>query len=160
LKEQRAKGEGRSDGAMTINLDQLMKAGKIGAIICGVFVLPCTVFGQENASPTNSSIDGEWVITFQAQGKSVSGSLHFKTDGERVTGTVETAHTGPGTVQNGKWSQQKITATLVFQKHEDVLLEGELKSDGTLGGDYHTEGRTDKWRAVRSMEHGAKSIDS
>jgi hypothetical protein len=145
---------------MTTNLDQLMKAEKIAAIICSAVVLPYIVFGQQSASPTNPSIDGEWVITFQAQGRSVSGSLDFKTDGERVTGTVETAHTGPGTVQNGKWSQQKITATLVFQKHEDVLLEGELKSDGTLGGDYHTEGRTDKWQAVRSSARGAKSTGS
>ena len=126
-----------------------MKRGKIAAVICSALALPFIVFGQQSASPNDSSIDGDWVITFQAQGKSVSGNLHFKTDGERVTGTVETAHTGPGTVQNGKWSQQKISATLVFEKHEAVLLEGQLNGDGTLAGDYHTEGRTEKWQAER-----------
>lgn len=127
-----------------------MTTERIAAVICSALVLPLIVFGQENA--TNPSIDGDWVITFQAQGQSVSGNLHFKTDGERVTGTVETAHTGPGTVQNGKWSQQKINATLVFEKHEDVVLKGQLKGDGTLAGDYHTEGRTEKWQAVKKSD--------
>ncbi len=126
-----------------------MKAEKIAALICSALALPYIVFGQQSASPTEPSVDGDWVITFQAQGQSVSGNLHFTADGARLTGTVETAHTGPGTVQNGTWSQQKISATLVFEKHEAVLLEGELKSDGTLAGDYHTEGRTEKWQAVR-----------
>ena len=123
-----------------------MNAQKFAAVVCSALALASVVFAQPSA------IDGDWVITLQAMGKSVSGNLHFKTDGERVTGTVETAHTGPGTVQNGKWSQQKITATLVFQKHEDVVIEGELKADGTLAGDYHTEGRTEKWSAERKAK--------
>src|SRR5206468_9955482 len=45
-----------------------------------------------------------------------SGSLHLQADGERLAGTVETGHTGPGTVENGKWSKQKVEATLVFKK--------------------------------------------
>ena len=126
-----------------------MKTGTIAAVICSALALPCVVFGQPSPSPNGPSIDGDWVITFQAQGQSVSGNLHFKTDGERVTGTVETAHTGPGTVQNGKWSKQKITVTFVFEKHEDVSLEGHLNADGTLAGDYHTEGRTENWQAER-----------
>ena len=128
-----------------------MNTQKIAAVICSALALPYLVFGQPSpsADATNQSIDGDWVITFQAGGKSVSGNLHFKTDGEQVTGTVETAHTGPGTVQNGKWIQQKISVTFVFKKHENVVLEGELKSDGTLAGDYHTEGRTEKWTAER-----------
>ncbi len=126
-----------------------VKAKNVAAVICSALAIAYVVFGQPSASPNDSSIDGDWVITFQAQGRSVRGNLRFKTDGERVTGTVETGHTGPGTVQNGKWTRQKISATLVFEKHEAVLLEGQLKSDGTLGGDYHTEGRTDKWQAER-----------
>ena len=126
-----------------------MKTEKVAAIICSALALPCVVLAQPSASPTGPSIDGDWVITFQAQGQSVSGNLHFKTDGDQVTGTVETAHTGPGTVKNGKWSQEKISATFVFEKHEDVSLEGRLNADGTLAGDYHTEGRTEKWQAER-----------
>jgi hypothetical protein len=126
-----------------------MKAETIAAVICSALAFPCIVFGQQSPSPADQSIDGDWIITFQAQGRGVSGNLYFKADGERLTGTVETAHTGPGTIQNGKWSQQRISATLVFEKHEAVVLEGELKVDGTLTGNYQTEGRTDKWQAER-----------
>ena len=129
-----------------------MKAETIAAVVCCALALPYGVFGQPGPSPADQSIDGDWIITFQAQGRSVSGNLHLKADGERLTGTVETTHTGPGTIQNGKWSQQKISATLVFEKHEAVVLEGELKVDSTLTGNYQTEGRTDKWQAVHKVK--------
>ena len=134
-----------------------MKAETIAAVVCSALALPYVVFGQQSPSPADQSIDGDWIITFQAQGRSVSGNLRFKSDGERLTGTVETTHTGPGTIQNGKWSQQKISATFVFEKHEAVVLEGELKVDGTLSGNYQTEDRTDKWQAVRSAKREAQN---
>jgi hypothetical protein len=126
-----------------------MKAKKIAAVTCSALALPCVLFGQHNASPADLSIAGDWIITFQAQGHSVSGNLHLEADGKQLTGTIQTTHTGPGTVQNGKWSEQKLSATLVFEKHEAVALEGELKGDGRLAGDYRTEGRTEKWQAER-----------
>ena len=127
---------------------------KMTAVICGALGLPYVVFGQHSApppSPTTSdhSITGDWIIHFQAGHQSVSGSLRLQADGDRIAGSVETAHTGPGTVQNGKWSNQKLSATLVFEKHESVALEGELKSNGTLAGNYTTEGRTEAWQAER-----------
>jgi len=112
-----------------------------------------SIFGEHHAPPATptaeQSITGDWVIHFQAGHESVSGSLHLQADGERLAGTVETGHTGPGTVENGKWSKQKLEATLVFKKHESVVLEGELKSNGTLAGNYTTEGRTETWQAER-----------
>ena len=125
------------------------------AVICGVLGLPYVLFGQHHPpAPTatatsEQSITGDWIIHFQAGHQSVSGNLRLQTDEERLTGSVETAHTGPGTVQNGKWSMQKLNATLVFEKHESVALEGELKKDGTLAGHYTTEGRTETWQAER-----------
>lgn len=124
---------------------------KITAVMCVVLGLRCVLFGQYNATTTtyDQSISGDWIIHFQAGHQSVSGNLHLLADGERLNGTVETGHTGPGTVQNGRWNKQKLSATLVFAKHESVILEGALESDGTLAGDYKTEGRTDKWQAER-----------
>ena len=125
----------------------------IAAVMCVAAGLPSVVFGQHHAPPppatAERSITGDWVIHFQAGHESVSGSLHLQVDRERLTGTVETAHTGPGTIQNGKWSNQKLDATLIFEKHESVVLEGELKSDGTLAGHYTTENRTETWQAER-----------
>ena len=123
------------------------------AVMCAALGLPGVIFGQHHAPPATptaeQSITGDWVIHFQAGHESVSGSLHLQTDGERLAGTIETSHTGPGTVENGKWSDQKLEATLVFKKHESVVLEGELKSNGTLAGNYTTEGRTETWQAER-----------
>jgi hypothetical protein len=125
------------------------------AVICGALGLPYVVFGQHHPPPTTTtiasdqSISGEWLIHFQAGHQSVSGNLRLQADGDQITGSVETAHTGPGTVQHGKWSKPKLSVTLVFEKHESVALEGELKNDGTLAGHYTTEGRTETWLAER-----------
>ena len=129
---------------------------KVTAVICGALGLPYVVFGQHDAPPpsppttSDHSITGDWIIHFQTGHHSVSGNLRLQADGDRIAGSVETAHTGPGTVQNGKWSNQKLSATLIFEKHESVALEGELKNDGTLAGHYTTEGRTETWQADRS----------
>ena len=134
---------------------------KIAAVMCGAVGLPYFVFGQHHApSPpatAGRSITGHWVIHFQAGHQSVSGSLHLQVDRERLTGTVETAHTGPGTIQNGKWSDRKLDATLIFEKHESVVLEGELKDNGTLAGKYTTEGRTETWEAERKTAAASNS---
>jgi len=134
---------------------------KIAVMMCAALGLPGVIFGQHHAPPATptaeQSITGDWVIHFQAGHESVSGSLHLQADGERLAGTVETGHTGPGTVENGKWSKQKLEATLVFKKHESVVLEGELKSNGTLAGNYTTEGRTETWQAERKSAKGLNS---
>src|SRR5689334_21217484 len=85
------------------------------ALICVALGLPYVVFGQHQPPPTiasDQSITGEWLIHFQAGHQSVSGNLRLQADGDQITGSVETAHTGPGTVQNGKWSNPKLSATL------------------------------------------------
>ncbi|HEY2712825.1 MAG TPA: hypothetical protein VGI60_09950 [Chthoniobacterales bacterium] len=133
---------------------------KIAALMCGALGLPYVVFGQQHPTPpatAEQSITGDWVIHFQAGHESVSGNLHLQADGERLSGTVETAHTGPGTIQNGKWSNQKLDATLTFEKHESVVLKGELKSNATLVGTYTTEGRTETWQAERKTAAASNS---
>jgi hypothetical protein len=126
-----------------------IKRKKIAGIISGVLALPCVVLSQHHAAPSGKSIAGDWVIHFQAEGQSVSGKLHLEVDGDRLTGTIETAHTGPGTIQNGKWNDDRLAATLAFERHEAIALEGGLKPDGTLVGDYRTEGRKETWHAER-----------
>ena len=135
-----------------------MNRRKFTAAMCGtlalILALPSIILGQPNTPPATAeqSITGDWIIHFQAGKQNVSGSLQLQTEGERLTGTIETAHTGPGTIQNGKWSNQKLSATCVFEKHENVILEGELKGDGTLAGKYTTEGRTETWQAERKSQ--------
>ncbi|MFL6513387.1 MAG: hypothetical protein ACJ8M1_00005, partial [Chthoniobacterales bacterium] len=121
-------------------------------LICGGIALASLALGQQQAPPppvTAGPISGDWTIHFHAGHQTASGDLHLHADGEQLTGTVETPHTGPGTVQNGKWTNQKLEATLVFERHESVVLKGELNTDGILTGNYTTEGRTETWQAER-----------
>jgi hypothetical protein len=126
-----------------------MSKNNFFSVLCGAVAVPCILLGQPNVPSANESVTGDWVIHFQAGKQSVSGNLHLQAKGEQLTGTIETGHTGPGTIQDGKWSSQKLNATCVFAKHENVILEGALKSDGTLAGNYSTEGRTETWHAER-----------
>ena len=127
--------------------------------ICATLVFRCLA-SPHDASPAaagspsekNNSIAGDWVIHFQAGKISVAGKLHLALEGGHLTGTIDTEHTGPGTVQNGKWSNDgKLTATLIFERHESIVFEGRLKPDGTLAGKYQTEGRTDIWQAEKGQ---------
>ena len=134
---------------------------KIVVMMCAAVGLPGVIFGQHHAPPATptaeQSITGDWIIHFQAGHQSVAGGLHLHAEAERLTGTVETDHTGPGTIENGTWNNQKLQATLVFKKHESVVLQGELNSDGTLAGNYTTEGRTETWQAERKSAAALKS---
>jgi hypothetical protein len=77
--------------------------------------------------------------------------MSLQLDGEKLTGSIETAHTGPGTFQDGKWIDQKLTATLIFEKHESIVFMGGFQADNNqkLEGEFRTEGRTGKWQAER-----------
>ncbi|MBV9215853.1 MAG: hypothetical protein JO053_06720 [Acidobacteria bacterium] len=93
-------------------------------------------------------VSGEWDITFSVAGQSASGTITLKVDGNKVTGTVNTAHTGPGTITDGKWDKGKLTCTAKFASHEDVVMSGELK-DGKLVGEFQAEGNTGQWTATK-----------
>ena len=93
-------------------------------------------------------ISGEWHVVFSIAGQTAEGTYELKLDGDKVTGTVETAHTGPGTLSNGKWADGKLSFTLDFAKHESINVTGTAK-DGALQGDFATEGMTGTWIATR-----------
>ena len=119
------------------------------AAVFALFLCMLPLPAQDKTSPEPAAPAGDWTVYFQAMGHAVPGKLHLEVDGERLSGTVETEHTGPGKVENGKWANNKLACTLVFERHESIVFEGELKSDNTLSGHYTTEGRTDTWRAER-----------
>jgi hypothetical protein len=75
--------------------------------------------------------------------------MSFQRKDGNLTGTVESHHTGPGKLENLKWQNGRLSATCVFEKHESIALEGELK-DGKLSGTFHTEGRDGTWEATRA----------
>ena len=110
--------------------------------------------------PDHDEISGDWDGIVEAPGTKVAFKLNFKLEGEKVTGTIESGHTGAGTISNGVWKNDKLSFTANFAKHESIDFKAELNND-KLVGEYATEGRVSKWEATKkSGNESAKSTDS
>ena len=120
------------------------KAVAIITLFCGVLA----GLGWAQQSRTDS-IDGNWTVTFTVQGQKVAGSMMFHGDRKKLTGTVETQHTGRGTLTGGAWTQNKLSGIYVFQGHEAIAIAGELRN-GKLAGTFRTEGMDGTWQAERT----------
>ena len=116
------------------------------AIICSSVL--ATTLDNKALKVKKDPISGEWDVMFELQGTKVPGNFKLKLDGDNVTGTVESEHTGPGTLSEGKWEHNKISFTLVFARHESIAVTGMLK-DGRLIGEFKTEGMQGTWEAKR-----------
>jgi hypothetical protein len=114
-------------------------------------MLASSVASAQQGTQPSGAIAGEWNITFSVQGQSVPRTLVLAVSGETVTGTVETQHTGPGKLQDGKFAASKLSATCVFERHESIALMGELQGE-KLVGTFQTEGREGKWEATRAAK--------
>ena len=93
-------------------------------------------------------ISGEWEVMFELQGTKVPGVFKLKLDGDKVTGTAESEHTGPGTLSKGAWADPQISFTLDFSSHDSIAVTGRLK-DGKLAGEFKTEGMQGTWEAKK-----------
>jgi len=93
-------------------------------------------------------ISGEWDVLFTLQGTTVPGKFKLKLDGDKVTGTAESEHTGPGTLSKGTWVDHKISLTLDFAAHDSIAVTGTMK-DGKLMGEFRTEGMQGSWEAKK-----------
>lgn len=102
---------------------------------------------QHQATVSADSISGEWDVSFVVEGTTTPATFDLKLDGEKVTGNVHSAHTGPGTI-SGTWANDKLSITMDFKAHESIALTGWLK-DGKLSGDFRTEGFVSRWQAQR-----------
>src|SRR3974390_1286190 len=117
-------------------------------------VLATSMAVAQQGAQTSGSIAGEWRITFMVEGQSVAGTLVLAAEGEKLTGTVETQHTGPGKLQDGKFVASKLSATCVFERHGSIDLTGEPQGE-KLVRTFRTEGREGKWEATRAAKTNA-----
>ena len=129
------------------------KRRAIWIVLVFELILASSAVAQQG-TPPSGSIAGEWTISFMVQGQTVPGTLVLAVEGEAVTGTVETQHTGPGKLQDGKFAASKLSATCVFERHESIALMGELQGE-KLVGTFRTEGRDGKWEATRPAKASA-----
>ncbi len=94
-------------------------------------------------------ISGDWDVVFEIEGMKVPGTFTLKLDGDRLTGTAYTKHTGPGTVHDGgTFARGELRFTLDFAAHESIAVTGRLK-DGKLNGEFRTEGREGTWEGTK-----------
>ena len=93
-------------------------------------------------------ISGVWEVNFTLQGTTVPGTFTLKLDGDKVTGTAESEHTGAGTINRGTYADHKVSFTLDFAKHDSIAITGRLK-DGKLSGEFKTEGMQGTWEAKK-----------
>jgi len=101
-----------------------------------------------HADSTNDPISGEWNVSFFVNGHSTPATFVLKLDGDKVSGTANSDHTGQGTVRDGKFEKGKLSFTLDFQKHESIAINGELKGE-KLMGEFRTEGFVANWEAIK-----------
>lgn len=115
---------------------------------CSAGDLHHEVFSHEHSRQDADPITGEWNVTFHVQDTKTPATFTLKLDGNKVSGTVYSDHTGQGTIRDGSWKDNKLSFTVDFAKHESIALSGTLK-DGMLAGEFRTEGFSEKWEAKR-----------
>jgi hypothetical protein len=118
------------------------------ALIAGVISLPAAA---QNEKMDSDPISGEWIVSFYVKATTTPAKFTLQLDGAKVTGTAESAHTGPGTVREGSWKENKLSFTLDFAKHESIAINGHLEGD-KLVGEFTTEGFTAKWDAKKKSD--------
>jgi|SRR5438132_7416644 len=109
------------------------------------------VFRHEAAKKDSDPISGDWNVSFHVRNTTAPATFKLKLEGNKVTGTAYSDHTGQGTVRDGSWINNKLSFTLDFKTHESIAVTGALK-DGALAGEFTTEGFTEKWEAKRKID--------
>jgi hypothetical protein len=135
-----------SANANKTNTEHNIMILKISALIA---ILAFAAFAVPTATEKrHDPVSGEWNVVFSIQGHTAEGVLKLKLNGAKVTGTIESEHTGPGTIAKGTWVDGKLSFTMEFAKHESIVTTGAVK-DGSLTGDFATEGTTGTWKATK-----------
>jgi hypothetical protein len=131
-------------------------------MILSLFVIALTAVASSAAAQHKPAghepdhVSGEWEVTFKIGGGSATGTLMLKLDGDKVTGTIESQHTGAGTLSNGSYADDKLSFTMTFAAHESIAATGGLKGD-ELVGEFRTEGMQGTWEAKRKAAPSAAS---
>jgi hypothetical protein len=120
-----------------------MKTRYLSALV--VVLVALTAAATIAADP----ISGQWEGKFDAMGTLVPFKMMLKLDGDKITGSLESEHTGPGKATDGIWKDGTFSMTMVFEKHQSIEFTGKPTKDG-LEGEFKTEGFTAKWAATKS----------
>lgn len=120
----------------------------VPAVRSSAATLHYEILGHEVLRQVPDPISGEWEVTFFVHGSTTPATFTLKLEGDKVTGAANSVHTGPGTIRDGSWIDNKLSFTLDFKSHESIAINGTLQ-DGKLVGEFRTEGFVAKWEAKK-----------
>ena len=118
------------------------------ALLFSVSLTATAAHARQNTDDARDPITGEWEVSFFIAQTTTPGTFKLKLEGGKVTATVYSHHTGPGTLRDGSWMDGKLKFTLDFASHESIEVTGALK-DGNLEGEFATEGMKGTWKASK-----------
>jgi hypothetical protein len=95
-------------------------------------------------------ISGDWNATFEVEGMKVPFRFKLRLEGNKVTGTAESEHAGAGTLTDGSYSDEKLSFTMVFAKHESIAVSGKL--EGSSGECLHDMAHDARQSPVQAPE--------
>ena len=125
----------------------------VSLVVC---LLTAGMFSTVTTAPSHEKTDadpisGDWDVSFYVQGNTYPATFKLKLDGNKVTGTAYSEHTGAGTLRDGSWAENKFSFVLDFAKHESIAITGHPEGD-KLVGEFTTEGFTAKWEAKKKAK--------
>lgn len=123
-------------------------AGQTGTLeLKRVGVVAATPATPSTPAAGGDPVTGDWDATVDVQGQEFPFTLKLKLDGEKVTGSSESAQ-GSAPLSNGSFKAGKLSFTL-DTPNGAVTMSGLVK-DGTLTGDFDFAGQFQgKWAAKK-----------
>ena len=98
-------------------------------------------------APSGDPVTGEWDASADAQGTSIPFTMKLKLEGDKVTGSTESAQ-GALPISKGSYVGEKLSFTL-DTPNGPIVLTGTIK-DGKLTGDFDFAGQFQgKWEAKK-----------
>ncbi|HXF40733.1 MAG TPA: hypothetical protein VN687_13530, partial [Blastocatellia bacterium] len=120
---------------------ELKRAGMAAA------AAPASAAGGSSASASPDPISGEWDAVADAAGTSFPFTLKLKLDGDKVTGSSDSAQ-GSAPLSKGTFSANKLSFSL--DTPNGAITMTAMVKDGKLNGDFDFAGQmTGKWEAKK-----------
>lgn len=102
---------------------------------------------KESAAAAGDPLTGEWDAAADAQGTSIPFTLKLKLEGDKVTGSSESAQ-GAVPLSKGTWTASKLSFTM-DTPNGSIGMTATIK-DGKLVGEFDFAGQmTGKWEATK-----------
>ena len=96
--------------------------------LCVILVTAFVVSATAPAAHAATDVTGDWTAQMQGPNGDMTLTFHFKQDGDKLTGSVDTGMGAPVDIQNGKIDGDKIYWETSFNG-------ATIQHDGTVNGD-------------------------